>query len=63
MTIIDVNPVGCRCPRACEFPCWQREGIADPCSSCGCVTVSELAAMPHEPDGNNALLAIEEAVS
>lgn len=26
----------CRCGPDCEFPCWQRLGIADPCPECGC---------------------------
>lgn len=26
----------CRCTKDCEFPCWQRYGIAPPCEACGC---------------------------
>lgn len=26
----------CKCGNDCEFPCWQRLGIADACRSCGC---------------------------
>lgn len=27
---------GCKCGPECEFPCWQRVGIAPPCKGCGC---------------------------
>lgn len=27
---------GCRCGGDCDFPCWQRVGIAPPCEVCGC---------------------------
>ena len=30
------RPPGCRCRAACELPCWQRVGWADPCGACGC---------------------------
>ena len=26
----------CKCGNDCEFPCWQRLGIAPCCGSCGC---------------------------
>jgi hypothetical protein len=26
----------CKCGHECEFPCWQRLGIAPPCGACGC---------------------------
>lgn len=26
----------CKCGMECEFPCWQRLGIADACRACGC---------------------------
>lgn len=26
----------CLCGKDCEFPCWQRIGIAPACSECGC---------------------------
>ncbi len=26
----------CKCGSACEFPCWQRLGIAEACRACGC---------------------------
>lgn len=26
----------CKCGPDCEFPCWQRLGIAPACGSCGC---------------------------
>lgn len=26
----------CRCTVDCEFPCWQRVGIAPACEGCGC---------------------------
>lgn len=30
------DPPGCKCGGQCEFPCWQRDGIAGPCTDCGC---------------------------
>jgi hypothetical protein len=30
------NVPGCRCGDSCEFPCWQRVGIAPPCEACPC---------------------------
>lgn len=24
----------CGCKKSCEFPCWQRLGIAPPCDTC-----------------------------
>lgn len=41
----------CECSRECEFPCWQRVGIAPLCAACGCheVTVSD----PRDSDGSN----------
>ena len=30
------KPVGCACGKGCDFPCWQRVGIAGPCENCGC---------------------------
>lgn len=26
----------CKCGPECEFPCWQRLGIAEACSQCEC---------------------------
>jgi hypothetical protein len=26
----------CHCGPECEFPCWQRLGIAPACEGCGC---------------------------
>lgn len=31
----------CRCGNDCEFPCWQRLGIAEACSSCACPPLPE----------------------
>lgn len=31
-----VNTPACNCGPDCEMPCWQRVGIADACSGCGC---------------------------
>lgn len=39
----------CKCSGGCQFPCWQRIGIAGPCEECQCgpfgvvVDVSEVA--------------------
>jgi len=41
------GPSSCRCATDCEFPCWQREGIADPCTECGC----HLAAVKPVTEG------------
>lgn len=30
------NYPSCRCGNNCEFPCWQRVGLADACGACGC---------------------------
>lgn len=27
---------GCSCATDCEFPCWQRVGIAQSCDACRC---------------------------
>ena len=27
---------GCQCSNECEFPCWQRLGMAPACEACGC---------------------------
>lgn len=27
---------GCKCGADCEFPCWQRLGMAPACGACGC---------------------------
>jgi hypothetical protein len=26
----------CLCDADCDYPCWQRDGIAPPCDVCGC---------------------------
>ena len=31
----------CRCTAECEFPCWQRIGIAPACRSCNCPAFAE----------------------
>jgi hypothetical protein len=27
----------CQCGPECEFPCWQRLGLASACTECGCL--------------------------
>lgn len=39
---IERNPGGCSCGPDCEFPCWQRLGIANPCVDCGCDVAAKL---------------------
>jgi hypothetical protein len=34
----------CKCTAECEFPCWQRIGIAPACSACKCPPLEELDA-------------------
>lgn len=50
----------CRCDLNCEFPCWQRIGIAGPCEMCGCKHIDTVvesaeriteAASEHPEDG------------
>ena len=39
----------CRCDHECEFPCWQRLGIAPPCGGCGCA-LAGMDTQHEEPD-------------
>lgn len=41
---VERRPGTCACGPDCEFPCWQRLGIANPCVDCGCDAPAELEA-------------------
>jgi hypothetical protein len=40
-TRITAGSEKCRCANDCEFPCWQRLGIAEACGACGCPPLPE----------------------
>lgn len=40
----------CKCDMNCEFPCWQRLGIAEACSQCGCPPLPEYDTENTEQD-------------
>lgn len=45
------NVPGCQCAGDCEMPCWQRDGIAEACPTCGCPPFTEPARYgPGNPD-------------
>lgn len=48
----------CKCSPDCEFPCWQRVGIAPACEACEC-GVGTLAASMKEPPQPPVQIAIE----
>ena len=38
----------CQCSEECEFPCWQRIGIASACVACGCDAIKPHADIMRE---------------
>lgn len=42
------NVPGCACGSSCQFPCWQRVGIADACEACDCLPFHD-PAPPYPP--------------
>lgn len=41
---VERAPATCACLPDCEFPCWQRLGIANACEECGCSEAVDLEA-------------------
>ena len=41
---VERAPTTCACLPDCEFPCWQRLGIANACEECGCSEAVDLEA-------------------
>lgn len=54
-------PSDCKCKPDCDFPCWHRMGIADPCTECGCAiaadqpTTEDVGKLKKEMEPSNVL--------